>query len=119
VNSTEDLTSSKLPPPPDTPLGGITLGGIDLLCSQEYIDAHNNSDCFLICQPGACYFTEAGSFESCSNNTESCALYNGCGCALYNATCKDYLRGPDATATKAPDKKAGGHNKKNHHNRLR
>jgi len=83
VNFTEDIASSELPPPPDTSLGGITLGGIDLLCSQEYIDAHNMSDCFLICQPGACCFVEG--IETCSNNTEGCDSYNGC-TDLWNKT---------------------------------
>mmetsp|Transcript_3064 Transcript_3064/g.4599 ORF Transcript_3064/g.4599 Transcript_3064/m.4599 type:complete len:435 (+) Transcript_3064:593-1897(+) len=83
VNFTENVASSELPPPPDTSLGGITLGGIDLLCSQEYIDAHNMSDCFLICQPGACCFVEG--IETCSNNTEGCDSYNGC-TDLWNKT---------------------------------
>mmetsp|Transcript_5679 Transcript_5679/g.8363 ORF Transcript_5679/g.8363 Transcript_5679/m.8363 type:complete len:497 (-) Transcript_5679:386-1876(-) len=60
-----------LPPPPDT-----SLGEIKKLCKKSYIAKHNDSDCYLTCEPGTCCFLEG--MDSCSNNTEVCALYKGC-----------------------------------------
>jgi len=71
TNLTGNATEGDLPPPPDT-----TLGGIKLLCGKSYISKHNDSDCYLTCEPGACCFLEG--MDSCSNNTEVCALYKGC-----------------------------------------
>eukprot|EP00590_Aulacoseira_subarctica_P008961 CAMPEP_0172436618 /NCGR_PEP_ID=MMETSP1064-20121228/71819_1 /TAXON_ID=202472 /ORGANISM="Aulacoseira subarctica , Strain CCAP 1002/5" /LENGTH=787 /DNA_ID=CAMNT_0013185035 /DNA_START=124 /DNA_END=2490 /DNA_ORIENTATION=- len=71
TNLTGNATEGDLPPPPDT-----TLGGIKLLCGKSYISKHNDSDCYLTCEPGTCCFLEG--MDSCSNNTEVCALYKGC-----------------------------------------
>ena len=71
TNLTGNATEGDLPPPPDT-----TLGGIKLLCAKSYISEHNDSDCYLTCEPGACCFLD--DMDSCSNNTEGCALYKGC-----------------------------------------
>jgi hypothetical protein len=71
-------TEGGSPPAPDT-----SFGKIKDLCSEKYIQKHNDSDCLIICEPGACCFDDV---ESCSNSTEACALYEGCQSYFLNGT---------------------------------
>ena len=48
----------------------------DVVCNEIYVLLYNDTDCHSFCQLGACCFVEGTG--SCSNNTEGCALYNGC-----------------------------------------
>jgi hypothetical protein len=78
-NVTGNVTdSAALPPPPDT-----SLGKIKILCGEEYIQNHNDSNCWQACEPGMCCFDVT---DSCANNTEGCALYEGCETVLLNGT---------------------------------
>jgi len=77
-NGTGNTTEAPLPP-------DASLGKIKVLCSETYIQEHNESDCLSICARGECCFSSTET-ESCSINSEACALYDGCENLLLNAT---------------------------------